>query len=443
MMRPPLAHHVRHAGGTQVSPIPWLVSVFRPLRCTERSYAAMFAARRVRLLVIGGLIGRFRETGAGLAIVLAVRGTDSSFALAGLISAIYLAGSAITRPAYGRWIDRIGPARPLLVSSTLNVVALLALGAATEARSCTATFCALSVIAGATLPPLSTSMRTQWPMLVPDHVGQAYALDSLSYELALVIAPALIGVLGAIVTPAAGLVVAAGCGAIGTGIVVASLHPGTETEPAPVVTLTSPAQSDAHRALIALIALGALVAFAEGSLTVLATGVAAANHARAASGLLLGSLSVGTLAGAVGFGAVAERPITRRTLVSCNLGLLSGFVLVAVFGSTLLGFAVGAMLTGLALSPCLTKVFIGLRHNAPAATVTETLAWASLFSSAGAAGGQALAGALISGAGLELALWGPALTVVLAVAAAALSGRPFAALNPMARVATCEVDLPG
>jgi MFS family permease len=409
----------------------------------ERSYASMFAARRVRLLIVGGLIGRFRETGAGLAIVLAVRGTDSSFALAGLTSAMYLAGSAITRPAYGRWIDHTGPARPLLVSSTLNVVALLALVAATEARLPIAAFCALSVVAGATLPPLSTAMRTQWPMLVPDHVGQAYALDSLSYELALVIAPALIGVLAAVVTPAAGLVVAAGCGAIGAGIVVASLHPGTETDPVPVVALASPPQSDAHRALIALIALGALVAFAEGSLTVLATGVAAANHARAASGLLLGSLSVGALAGALAFGAVAERPITRRTLVNCNLGLLSGFVVLALFGSTLLGFAIGAMVSGLALSPCLTKVFIGLRHNAAAPTVTETLAWASLFSSAGAAGGQALAGTLISGPGLQLALWAPALTVALAVAAAAFSGRPFAPLEPVARVARYEVELPG
>jgi hypothetical protein len=74
--------------------------------------------------------------------------------------------------------------------------------------------------------------------------------------------------------------------------------------------------------------------------------------------------------------------------------------------------------------------------------VTETLAWASLFSSAGAAGGQALSGALISGPGLEVALWGPALTVALAVAAAAFSGRPFAGLNPIARVASCEVELP-
>ena len=149
-MRPPLALHVRHGSNTQISPVVWLVSVFRPLRCVERSYAAMFAARRVRLLVVGGLIGRFRETGAGLAIVLAVRGTHSSFALAGFTSAVYLAGSAVTRPAYGRWIDRTSPARPLLVSSTLNVVVLMALAAATEARAPTAVFYLLSVVAGAT-----------------------------------------------------------------------------------------------------------------------------------------------------------------------------------------------------------------------------------------------------------------------------------------------------
>ena len=93
-----------------------------------------------------------------------------------------------------------------------------------------------------------------------------------------------------------------------------------------------------------------------------------------------------------------------------------------------------AMLTGLALSPCLTKVFIGLRHNASTVTVTETLAWASLFSSAGSAGGQALASILISGPGLQIALWGPAVTVTFGVVAAALSGHPFA--PPVERAAT-------
>jgi MFS family permease len=433
-MRPPLAHRVHHEDATHLSPGAWLARSLKPLKCAEHSYAAMFAARRVRLLVIGGLIGRFRETGAGLAIVLAVRGTHGSFALAGLTAATYLAASAMTRPAYGRWIDRTGPAGPLLISSTLNVVTLLALAAATHAGVSTTVFALLSVIAGATLPPLSTSMRTQWPLLVPDHVNQAYALDSLTYELALVIAPALIGLVAALITPEAGLIIAAACGAVGTGIVVASLHPDTQTDPMPMVTLATPPPSAARRALVALIALGALVAFAEGSLTVLATGVASLNHARAASGLLLGSLSIGTLVGAIAFGAVAERPITRQTLVICNFGLLSGFVLLAAFGTSLVGFAICAMLTGLALSPCLTKVFIGLRHNASTVTVTETLAWASLFSSAGSAGGQALAGILISGPGLQIALWGPAVTVTFGVAAAALSGHPFA--PPVERAAT-------
>jgi MFS family permease len=349
-----------------------------------------------------------------------VYGTHASFAVAGLVSATYLVGSALTRPIYGRWMDRTDPARPLLISSTINVVIILGFAVAAHQDAPRVILLLLSAAIGASLPPTSTALRLQWPKLVPDHVGQAYALDSLVYELALVMAPALIGVLVGLTIPVAGLLAVAFSGAVGTAILLGGLDRGPETshaEPSGAVD----AVVHGRWVVIPIVAMGTFIACAEGSLTVLATGVAASHHQSSASGALLGSLSAGTLLGALLFGVVADRAVTRRVLVVCNTGLVTGFVLLALFGASLLGFMISAAIAGLTLSPCLTKVFITLRQSASPMTIAETLAWASLFASVGAAVGQAGAGALISASGLHVALAEPACAALLALCAASVA----------------------
>jgi hypothetical protein len=79
-------------------------------------FARIAFAREARRLVAGGLVGRFREAGTGLAIVLAVRGAAGSYAVAGTAGAAYLLAAAVSRPAHGGWSTsggRPGPARGL------------------------------------------------------------------------------------------------------------------------------------------------------------------------------------------------------------------------------------------------------------------------------------------------------------------------------------------
>jgi hypothetical protein len=73
-------------------------------------FARIAFAREARRLAAGGLVGRFREAGTGLAIVLAVRGAAGSYAVAGTAGAAYLLAAAVSRPAHGRLIDKAGPA---------------------------------------------------------------------------------------------------------------------------------------------------------------------------------------------------------------------------------------------------------------------------------------------------------------------------------------------
>ena len=64
------------------------------------------------------MLGRLPMGLAGLAILLYVQSGTASFAVAGLVSAVYMLGVAGISPLIGRMIDRLGP-RPLLILCAL------------------------------------------------------------------------------------------------------------------------------------------------------------------------------------------------------------------------------------------------------------------------------------------------------------------------------------
>ncbi len=71
-------------------------AAFRVL--ARHPFIQIAVAGQARRLAVGGLVGRFREAGIGLAIVLAVRGVTGSYAVAGAAAAAYLIAAAVSRP---------------------------------------------------------------------------------------------------------------------------------------------------------------------------------------------------------------------------------------------------------------------------------------------------------------------------------------------------------
>ena len=122
-------------------------------------FARIAFAREARRLAAGGLVGRFREAGTGLAIVLAVRGAAGSYAVAGTAGAAYLLAAAVSRPAHGRLVDKAGAGRSLLVASLANSLALAGLAVAVWAHGGAGLLLAAAAIIGLTLPALSAALR--------------------------------------------------------------------------------------------------------------------------------------------------------------------------------------------------------------------------------------------------------------------------------------------
>lgn len=393
-------------------------SAFRVL--ARHPFVKIAVARQARRLAVGGLVGRFREAGTGLAIVLAVRSVTGSYAMAGAAAAAYLIAAALSRPFHGRLIDRASAGRGLIGTSLANSLALTGLAAAVWRHGGDAVLLAAAVTVGLTLPALSAALRALWPQVVPGLSDGAYAFDTLLYELSLIISPAIVGLIATLISAPLALVLLACAGTAGTTIVA--------TTPAARASHAAPPGSGHEhgllsRLLVAVITVALLVGFAEGSMTVIVPAFASGHHQPAAAGPFLSAMSAGSLIGALSYGLLARRTSWPTRLVICASALTLASAGLGILGHGMIGFGVLLAFVGITLAPTLTTGFVAIQQVAPPTALAEAFTWTSFCASAGAAGAQALAGNLTAHLGITAAMWLPAAAAAIAVAAAILTRR--------------------
>lgn len=393
-------------------------AAFRVL--ARHPFIQIAVAGQARRLAVGGLVGRFREAGISLAIVLAVRGVTGSYAAAGAAAAAYLIAAAVSRPAHGRLIDRIGAGRGLIVTSLANSLALAGLAAVTWRRDGEAVLLAAAVAIGLTLPALSAALRALWPRVIGEFSDAAYAFDTLLYELSLIVSSVIVGLIATLISAPLTLVILACAGTAGTTIVAV-------TPVARVSHTAAPCAAHEHgllsRLVVAVIIVALLVGFAEGSMTVIVPAFASNDHQPAAAGPLLSALSAGSLIGALTYSMLARRTAWPVRLVICASALALASAVLGTLGHGVILFGVILAVVGIALAPTLTTGFVAIQQVAPPAALAEAFTWTSFCASVGAGAAQALAGSLITHLGVTAAIWLPAAAAAIAVAAAILTRR--------------------
>src|SRR5690349_15467256 len=122
-------------------------------------YRDLFALPELRSTIASSIAGRMPIGIAGLAILLFVQARSSSFSVAGTASALYVLGLGVVAPFLGRLMDRLGPRPVLAVCAITYPAALVGLAALVLMSASGASICAMAVIAGATLPPISACTR--------------------------------------------------------------------------------------------------------------------------------------------------------------------------------------------------------------------------------------------------------------------------------------------
>ncbi|MEV8429932.1 MFS transporter [Streptomyces chartreusis] len=397
-------------------------SVARP------SYAAVLRIPHARRTFAAALLGRLSYGVAPLSVMLAVTRASGSYAVAGVVMALFSGTSVFLSPARAALIDRHGPRRALVPMVAVHS-ALLVLLAALVWRPGAASPFVLGVVtafAGACTPPLGPTMRAVWGRLAPDRalMQRAYSLDAVAEELLFVSGPLLVGVLVGFAPPAFGVLLGAALMVVGTAGFVSSPVvrevPAGKRETGPGAAGRRVLRGLGRPVLAAAgvgLALGVLdllvVAFAETS-----------GHGAGSAAWVLAALSAGSAVGGLLNGAVAWRSAagTRLAAQSAGLGLaLCGAALAQGLGT----LAVAVAVAGVFVSPLITTAYLIADETAAPEARVQAGAWVNTAVNAGGTAGAAAAGVLVGSlpAGVCFAVTGGVMMLTALAVARGATGR--------------------
>jgi MFS family permease len=365
-------------------------------------YLEVLRTRGVARVAAFATMGRLPFAIVPLSIVLLMREEGYHYGQIGAVVGAEALVVGVTAGFVGRLVDRIGRRRVILVTGATTTLFVFAETVAILSGAPVWLLVAVAALQGATIPPISASMRALWAQLVPEEtLESAYAFDAIQLELVFVIGPLVAAGLATAISPAAGLLLCAGLYAgAATGFATAPAARAAASEERVERTRAGALRPPGMRILVLA---GGITAISFGSLEVALPAFAEAEGARGAVGPLITVWALGSVAGGLWYGARDwSAPIEKRFLV---------LIALLALGSAPLAFApsIGAMgvllvLTGLALAPLATTEYALVDRLAPAGTATEAYSWQIVANVMGAATGSFIAGVLAEEASVEWAL---------------------------------------
>jgi len=383
-------------------------------------YADLLAIPELRATFLASLIGRLPIGITGLAVLLLAKSSTGSFAIAGTTTACYVAGLAAVAPTLGRLIDRHGPRQVLLACGLLYPLSLAALVASISLAAPPWASLVLAAAAGAAYPPITACMRTFLKQRLGETslLATAYSLESVLIETIFIVGPMLVAFFVAAWSPPVAVLFAAACGAAGTLLFLRS--PGLRgwtVEPRPPSNLFGPLSARGFPVLLGII-LSYSIAF--GLVEIGVTGFASEFASPAWAGLLLGLMSVGSVAGGLAYGSRGwHLPLARQFALA--LALMGAGILPLAFLLSVWYFAGFSILAGVVMAPALTMQSMLVARTAPAERLAEGFTWSATALLAGVGIGFALGGGVLEASGSATVLLLAALASFLASVGAYLS----------------------
>jgi MFS family permease len=365
-------------------------------------YLEVLRAPGVARVAVFTATGRLPFAIVPLSIVLLMREEAYDYGEIGIVVGAEALAVGLTAAFVGRLVDRVGMSRVVLATGAVTTLALCAETIAILSGATPGLLVALAALHGASIPPISASMRSLWAGLTPgETLESAYAFDAIQLELVFVVGPLIAAGLATAISPAAGMLL---CSAF---YLVASVGFAS----APVVRAAGfDEQVERTRAgalrspgMRTLVLIGAITAISFGALEVALPAFAEREGSRGAVGPLITAWSLGSLIGGLWYGARSWRmPLERRLVILLALLCLGSAPL--AFAPSIGAMAALLLLTGLALAPLATTEYALVDGVAPAGTRTEAYSWQIVATVMGAAVGSIAAGLLAEHASVEWAL---------------------------------------
>jgi hypothetical protein len=336
-----------------------------------------------------------------LGIVWLVHTRTGSYATAGLVTGGFAVAEATAGPQLARLADRFGQTRvlpPALLAHAAAVATLLVLVAAgTPDWLMTAG----GILMGATIPQLGALSAARWAALLRDEraaaLPTAFVLESLANELAFLLGPALVSILGASGYPAAGTVLAAALVVTG-GLSFAAQRRTAPPVPGAGVASASGAagRHPARRSLLrpgfaVLVGVNLAIGGFFGAMQISVTAFAVEHGAAGTAAVLFTVSSCASLLSGWLYGLRQWRTAPQAQLAVVAAGLAIGCLPLLVAASPLeLGF--GVALTGVAIPLNLVLCSVLAEAAVHRNVLTQAFVWLNSASAAGSAVAAAAAG---------------------------------------------------
>ncbi len=384
----------------------------------------------VRLLFVA-LLTRMPVGMVGFAMLMFLRETLGNFKLAGSAVGINFVAMAVTAPIVGRLIDRHGARVPLVVTGTVQPLALLGVLLAARHELPFAAVAACAALAGAFASPITTLTRTAWRnrFVCEEDRRTAFSLDAVMIEVNFTLGPAIVAFIlaQASATASFAFAIAVVVGAFLVFLAGPTLRYVRRSESAErhmFGPLTEP-----RLWLVFIASFGLTSCF--GLLEVGYPAYATALSMPAVGGILLSINSFGSALGGAIFGGLNLRaPMERQFACVLSLMAIPVFLHTVVTGT--LALAVVAFLAGALIAPSIASQSVLISRFAPAQYATEAFTWSSTFIVSGLGAGMALGGYLVETTGLRSA-FGAGAVIIATLASAGLAITSGAARRARAR----------
>jgi len=360
---------------------------------TFSRYAQLFSQPDMRGTILASVIGRLPIGISGLALLLLVQAREASFIDAGLVTSAYLAGLAGIAPLVGRLIDRLGPQPVLLAAGLAYPLALLALVSALGHGAPLWLVVILSFAAGATLPQVTTCMRTLYRRRLQDDnlLITALSLDSVLIELVFIVGPMLVAFFVATSSPAVAVLFGALCAAVGAIFITRT--PALRTwpvEPRHRQSLLGALQDSAFRRLL-MVLLGYAAVF--GLVDIGAASYAHASGHPALAGVILGVMSIGSATGGLVYGGRPwHLPLSRQFALA--LVIMGASIAPLAFIANPYALSAVALVSGITMAPPLIIQSTMVAKTMPTSQMAEAFTWVTTAMLCGVGIGFAFGGAV-------------------------------------------------
>jgi predicted MFS family arabinose efflux permease len=351
-----------------------------------------------------GFLARMQMSMSGLGAVLLISMERGSYAIAGVVSAIYALSNAVVSPQISRLIDRDGQHKVVPIQLLIHLPIIAGLILLAVFGKADWPLYPMAFLAGASQPNVGPLVRARWSALLSGTAGlrTAFAWESLIDEVVFITGPPLATILALRFFPSAALVVATGFLVVGVYLLLIQRR----TEPAP--SRASHGRVGRPAILLPGVAAVALVYVFVGGIfgawEVTTVAFSAQHGQPGAAGVLLAVYSLGSLSGGLIFGALN----LRASLLHQFLTVLAALAVVTLplpWLTSLPLLGLGALVAGIAVAPVLISGIALVERVVPTARLTESMSWATAGLTVGLAIASPIAGVIVDSHSASTAYW--------------------------------------